>query len=203
MSNMSRLAVDVVLLPPDDIMDWVITINRGLKKVSKSHFLLNKTDYIPHITLAMGSINEADVPDIKKKLYEMLSKMKPVQIEFNSVKKSILPDGHYASGIVVSKTKMLQELHETVMDVMSEYFTYKGTPEMFFTPPTVERLPLSWILNFHKNSVYKKYHPHLSLGLGIPDQIKLPIKFSASRVALCHLGNYCTCRKILYETTLK
>ncbi len=33
--------------------------------------------------------------------------------------------------------------------------------------------------------------------------IEFPIQFTASKLALCHLGNYCTCRKILSLHDLK
>jgi hypothetical protein len=69
----------------------------------------------------------------------------------------------------------------------------KDTPWMF-----------PYIQNFTQNSSYKNFNPHITIGDGIFERkLKLQIKFTASRLALCHLGNYCTCREILYETSLK
>lgn len=41
--------------------------------------------------------------------------------------------------------------------------------------------------------------PHITLGKGTLDAKAGETSFTASRLALCHLGNHCTCRKVLGE----
>ena len=55
-----------------------------------------------------------------------------------------------------------------------------------------------WIENYRKNhSDPNNYHPHISLKCRKAEYKNFPIKFTASKLAICHLGNYCSCRKIL------
>jgi len=39
--------------------------------------------------------------------------------------------------------------------------------------------------------------PHISVGYGEITGLPSPIEFRATQLALCHLGNHCTCRKVL------
>jgi len=201
-ASMAKLAVDVVLLPPDEIMDFVIKINRELED-RRDGILLNKKDYLPHLTLAMGAVEESDIPFIEGRLKQALGKFSPIKITVSDIKTSDRPDGTKISSLEVEKSSELQALHEAVMKVMSNFFTYEGSPEMFYTPPLVEELPLFWLKNYHKTSVYEQYKPHITIGLGVPEKIALPITFIASKIALCHLGNYCTCRKIFFSFDMR
>jgi len=198
---MAKIAVDIVILPPEEIMDFIIKINEELED-KKNGIQLNKTDYLPHLTLAMGAVEEDAVPVIREKLKQTLLNFKPVKITISHIKTSDRPDGMKISSLDVEKSQELQELHEAVMKMMSDFFTYEGSPEMFYTPPPVEELPIFWLKNYHKTSVHERYSPHITVGLGVPKEAKLPLTFTASRIALCHLGNYCTCRRILFEEIL-
>ena len=62
----------------------------------------------------------------------------------------------------------------------------------------------NYIQNFIIDSSYDKFNPHITIGDGIIEKPNyLPLKFKTSILGLYHLGNYCTCRKVLYETELK
>ena len=194
---MVKLAASVVLLLPEDVMGRVIEISRNLSEVSDDSFVLNKEDYLPHLTLAMGVIEEEDFFRIERKLKGLVEEHLPLRINISEVKVSVRPDGQKASSLVVKKTKELQKVHESVMEEMSDFFTYDANVSMFFTPPAVRELPLSWVKNYVRTSVYENYKPHITLGVGVAKETKLVIEFDTSKIALCHLGNYCTCRKIL------
>ncbi len=68
---MAKLAVDVVLLPSEAMMDKAIALNRRLSGHSDQVIILNKKDCLPHISLAMGCIEEEDVPLISTLLCEL------------------------------------------------------------------------------------------------------------------------------------
>jgi len=63
-----------------------------------------------------------------------------------------------------------------------------------------------WIKNYPKESSFENFFPHITIGIGEVEGeisgIKFPIKFNASKLALCHLGNYCTFRKIFLSYDL-
>lgn len=62
----------------------------------------------------------------------------------------------------------------------------------------VEEVTMYWIKNYPKESSFEKFSPHITIGFGEVEGetcgIKFPLRFSVSKLALCHLGNYCTCR---------
>ena len=68
----------------------------------------------------------------------------------------------------------------------------------FISPPEVSKRSTYWVQHYaehHKSP--DDFNPHITLGEGVVDKLDGPIKYSDSRLAICHLGTYCTCRKIL------
>ena len=57
--------------------------------------------------------------------------------------------------------------------------------------------------NYPEKSSFENFFPHITIGYGEINNFSFPIIFSVSKLALCHLGNHCTCRKILASTNLK
>jgi hypothetical protein len=99
--------------------------------------------------------------------------------------------------------KELQSLHETIISKLATYISYDATPEMFLEKEDVNPLTCSWVNNYQHNSSLAKYSPHITLltnhTLNHQDIQK---SFIVSQIAICQLGNYCTCRKILYTTNI-
>lgn len=60
---MTKIAIDIVLLPPEEIMNKAIEINQQL---ADDGIKLNKKDCLPHISLCMGVISEEDLPEINQ-----------------------------------------------------------------------------------------------------------------------------------------
>ena len=63
---MTRKAVDVVLLPEETMMDKAIQANAELVEKFGKKIVLNKKNCLPHISLAMGCIDERDIAAIEK-----------------------------------------------------------------------------------------------------------------------------------------
>ena len=103
----------------------------------------------------------------------------------------------------MEKTEELQLLHEAVMERLSPYLSCDVTGDMVCAEGEVEESTLLWIKNYREKSSFGKFFPHITIGYGEPSNfLSFPIKFAASRLALCHLGNHCTCRKILVSIEL-
>jgi len=63
---MAEIAVDVVLLPSEEMADKAIAANKELLKQCADKIVLDKENCLPHISLAMGCIDERDIADIEK-----------------------------------------------------------------------------------------------------------------------------------------
>lgn len=201
---MKKLAIDIVLLPPDEIMDIAIELNKPWVKGVDDEIALSKTKCFPHITLVMGVISINQIQEVKVGIEKIAKTFSPFSLQITSIETTNRPDGRKISSLIINKDPTLQQLHETVMDKLVPLFTYDDvSKDMFYRPPPVNRIPQYWVKGYVKTSVRKKYHPHITLGLGVPDNIDLPISFKVSKIALCHLGNYCTCRDILASALLQ
>jgi hypothetical protein len=67
----------------------------------------------------------------------------------------------------------------------------------------VAETTLDWIRTYPRKAGYERFDPHITIGYGQgPSDLSLPIPFTASQLALCHLGNHCTCRKVLAGVSL-
>ncbi|PIN75921.1 hypothetical protein COV18_01940 [Candidatus Woesearchaeota archaeon CG10_big_fil_rev_8_21_14_0_10_37_12] len=201
---MSQIAIDVALIPPDDITQLAIKINKTFSDTVAENYVLDVKTCIPHITLAMGLITEEQVSEVSKKLEVLAKKFSALVLKITHIKTSARPDGKVISGLEIERTPELQKFHETILDEMNSIFTYDNVQkEMFYSPPPVNEIPMFWVKGFAKTSVRENYKPHITLGVGEPKDIINPVKFVASKLALCHLGNYCTCRKVLFSTKLE
>jgi len=200
---MVKIAIDIVLLPSDEIMDKVVAMSNDLfKETNNDTIILNKKDCLPHVSLAMGCINEGDLPKIEKILKDISSRFKPFNLKFTKVDFVTTPKGETVSGLSIEKTSKLQELHEKIMDKLTKYFTENVTISALYPKPKPEETTLFWINGFRDKSSFENFSPHITIGFGELKNINFPIIGNTKKLAICHLGNYCTCRKVLASINL-
>jgi len=198
-----KIAIDIVLLPPDNIMDLSVKINSEMIKRFEPEQVLNKETCIPHATILMGVVDEQNLGEVKSILEEISKKFSALNLTIVKDYDSGRPNGDRGSTCFeIEKTEELMRLQEEIVEKCKPFLSYDGTVEMLFNPPEVNKLSLHWVNGFLQNSVGESYTPHITLGLGDVEGVDYPIKFRASRLAVCHLGNFCTCRKILGEVAL-
>lgn len=202
---MGRIAVDVVLLPDEVMTNKAIEVNAKLG----GEIVLNKENCLPHISLAMGCIDERDVPAIEKALTAIAERCTIGELKIIGIHKSTnLSDdsqdsrGETVSVFEVEKAKELQSLHEKVMEQVQPYFSSVATGDMIYGDEEVADTTLEWIKNYRENSSFGKFYPHITIGYGQVEEQQFPISFTAEKLALCHLGNHCTCRKVLISIEL-
>lgn len=195
---MTKTAIDIVLLPSEEMTEKAIEMNRELLKNNDNKIVLHKEKCLPHISLCMGVITNEDLPVVKKALGTIAQQFSSFQLSAEGIEAVTIPTGKKFSMLKISQPDSLQALHEIVMKTLWEYLSYDIDTSMFYNPPEVEEISFGWIKSYAKKYADpSKYHPHLSLGVGETDKFTFPIDFTAPTLALCQLGNYCTCRKVL------
>jgi hypothetical protein len=121
------------------------------------------------------------------------------QLNVVGVLRSTNSRGETTSLLEVERTPELQALHEEVMQEMTPFFRYEAT-EAMISDEVVAPSTLDWIRTYLQKSGYEHFRPHITLGYGqAPADLSFPIPFAVTRLALCHLGNHCTCRRVLAE----
>ena len=192
---MAKIAVDVAILPPNNIMDLAIELNRKFGSLSK----LNKENNFPHITIAMGVIDDSEIDLVNQKINEISRKFGTLDLEILAVSASVKSNGKKSWAFDIKFSDKLKELHIALMKELLPIFTYEVDVKMFNQDDEVDPISTFWVENYakhHKNP--NNYNPHLSLKCN-KDVVfnEVPIKFKSARLALCHLGDHCTCRRIL------
>lgn len=207
---MSKKAVDIVLLPGGKIVYKVIRLNRQLlarfdtahREEFGAEIVLDEENCLPHISLAMGCIEEGDIFTIAKVLTS-IAKENPVgKLQVIGVRVSENARGERVSSLEVVRTEKLQRLHEKIMEQMEPYFSYDVTEDMLYPSGEIAESTLDWIRNYRLKSSFGNFWPHITLGYGVMGDAEFPVKLDISKFALCHLGNHCTCRKILVPVVI-
>jgi 2'-5' RNA ligase len=195
---MNKKAIDIVLLPSEEMLDKAIAINRELlHRGEPKKMLLNKSDCLPHVSLLMGCVAEQSLPALSQSLLEIASRHAAFHLQVTEVQQ----EGN-STVLHIEKDGRLQELHESLIEQCAPYLSFDARAEMLYTPPEVGEISIQYINNFLKNASFTNYSPHITVGSGEYKEAELPIPFVAATLAICHLGNYCTCRELLFHVQL-
>ena len=198
----ARIATDVVLLPDEAMTQLAIDVNKRLTGDHRTEIMLSKEDCLPHISLAMGGIDEADIGAIRAALQRLAGETAVRQLEIVGILSFTNSRGETVSVLEVARTGELQALHERVMKQMEPFFRHDVTEDMIHDD-VVAPTTLDWIRNYPDKASFDRYAPHITIGYGQPGlDLHFPIPFHITRLALCHLGNHCTCRKVLTSADL-
>jgi 2'-5' RNA ligase len=194
---MPRIAVDVVLLPSDEVAAAAIKANRELLRQYPGEIVLDGESCLPHISLAMGCIDSTDIALIEGIIQELTAKHNPGTLISIGIRISTNSAGEKVSVLALERTRTLQKLHEEVMHALEPYFSHDARAEMVLSPPAAGKSTLRWIEDYPEKSSFRRFFPHITLGYGQLDDFPFPDEFAAPVLALCHLGDHCTCRRIL------
>lgn len=201
--DMSVIAVDAVLLPSEAMTEAAIEVNARLVKEFGEKIVLNKEKCLPHISLAMGCADERDIGSIGKVL-ERIAEENPVgTLKAAGIKVTGTASGARVSVIEVEKSKELLSLHKKIMEGLGPYLAYDVNEDMIYGQEQVAETTLLWIRDYPKKASFENFFPHITVGYGEISGAGLPMEFAASKLALCHLGNHCTCREILVSVDIQ
>ncbi len=188
---MTKLAIDAVLFPSSEVVEEAIKLNKELLLQVDNNINLNRENCLPHISLAMGGLEEDDLSIIYKDLKEVAQQSKEINLKIIDIHIQELENDQKASSLVIEKTKQIQAIHEKVIEILMPYFTSEVTKDMLCSS-LVEAVTLNWIRNYLNESSFENFFPHITIGFGKINNIKLPIYFTATKLAICHF------RKLLH-----
>ena len=196
---MRKIAIDVVLLLPEEVEDKAIAINKELVKIGPENIIFEREKCVPHASLCMAVIDEKDLNKIENVLKEILRNFDKLHLEILGIKSKINPLGKISNSFDIAKDKELQRLHEEIMIKLSPFFHKEAAEENFFLPLKYRELTIRWTEEYPETSAFEKFKPHVSLGFGELQENVAPFSFTSSRIAVFQMGDYCTCKKKLIE----
>jgi len=195
--DMTRLAVDVVLLPDERMTLRAIEMNRQVVRGAPGEIVLDRESCLPHVSLAMGCIERHNIGAIHAILQRLAGESNVRQLTATGICTTTNARGEVISAVEIAESGQLQTLHERVMAELTPFFARDATAEMFCTND-VAPSSLDWVRTYPQKAAYERFSPHITLGYGVVKPVlAFPTVFAGERLALCHLGNHCTCRRIL------
>jgi len=145
----------------------------------------------------MGCVDDKDIAAVEEVLKAIASRSSLAELRVVGIETSTNSVGEKVSVFEVEKTKELQLLHEEITEKLARYLSYNVTRDMIYGPVEAGESTLLWIRDYREKSSFAFFFPHITIGYGEINDFSFPLKFGVSELALCHLGNHCTCRKIL------
>ena len=192
---MSRYAIDVAILPPPPVMDLAIAWNRKLSLLAKQSIGLNKTDVLPHISLLMGCVTDHNLPAAMSALQRIVQNTSSMILKVTAHR--FTEDSHPVAALDILTTAPLLALQQSLIEGLGSLIRYDTVQEDLYDAPSESMSALKWINSFISEQVGLKFWPHITLGHGTTGDKQEMFTFTPDRLAICHLGKHCTCRKVL------
>lgn len=193
----SVTAIGVVALPSPEISELAISLS---KQLENAPFNLGPDDYLPHITLAMGFVQDLDAA--REIIGRIAGRFQPISLTIDGVATKELPmswEGEkFDSSITVLKDPTILKLHRNLVDSLP-FMDVTGNNDSFITnrDEKISQGAIDYVAQF-KNIDSEWFSPHITLGSGRNALAQsLNKQFDITEIALCKLGNFCTARQAL------
>ena len=191
MPHTSLLAVDLALLLPPLLTRSVTKLNRRLK--SPPDGFLFDPDHLPHLTLAQQFVRETDLKALHSIIGQRIQHQLPLQLQTTQLSSS-----RTACTLGVTLSPELMTFHRQLMTDLLPFAVITNVHNAVWATPDIPRpADIAWVSKFRQSFAFDQFDPHVTLGIGTVKAFVEPEHFVATTLALCHLGRYCTCRRVL------
>jgi 2'-5' RNA ligase len=194
MSNL--LALDVAILPPPDVRQHAVQVSAALPEADFEGLRLDE-QHLPHITLTQQLVDVDDLDTIFARVDDLLQGQPSLAIRVTGGETTL----GRTVWMAIDRTEELALLHERLMEALHPFERAGGGADAFIDGDA-RVADLAWVTGYRLRSGFRAYTPHITLGhASEPPHIE-PFTFHATTVAACHLGRFCTCRRVLRSWTL-
>ncbi len=187
------LAIDIILLPPENIMDAAIDLNDKLLSNQKTP--LDKKEFLPHISLLMGAIEQSRLDELTTLLQQIAEGTLPLELSAHFENREF-------SMFMIEPSSALQALHETILKQTKNLVDNDINEDNLFDH-NVDKRWIDYMSDFRTNSSQEHFDPHITIGRGRLEGFHKSITFETVKIAVGRLGDRCTVRKVLFKTPEK
>jgi len=192
----TSVAIDVALLVPDTLGRVLTGLNRTLQPPPEG-FRFDAT-HLPHLTLAQLFVRVGDLAETTRVAGAVLQDQAPLAVATTQVSCQ-----RVSTTLGVTGTDELVALHRRLMNCLESFNGNDGGTEAFWTDGDIPRAAdVNWVATFREQAAFHRFDPHITVGVGQLEEEVERTPFVATEVALCHLGRFCTCRRVLTAWTL-
>lgn len=188
----SRLvALDVVLLLPRAAAVALGRLNARLRPPPDG-FAFDGT-HLPHVTLVQQFVREADLRAVLPALRRVASETPPVSLHGVGLRR-----GRSTTSLGIDGGAALRLLHDRLLEHLEPHAAPPSDGSAFVAEGEPARdADVDWVTHFRTQAAGARFEPHVTLGVGALAEAAPRIAFTATELAACHLGRFCTCRRVL------
>jgi len=190
------LALDVAILPPPDVHDRAVRLSASLPQADFQGLRLDD-EHLPHVTLTQQFVRVADLGRIVDRLTDVFRERRGLTLRVTGGGKTMAS----TVWMGIEPSDVLTALHERLMDALKE-FEQIGGGRAAFVDGDARAADVVWVAGYRAKSSFLSYAPHITLGHALEPPGIDPFTFEATTIAACHLGRFCTCRRVLQSWTL-
>jgi 2'-5' RNA ligase len=196
MPDASKLtAVDVAILPPPDVSRIAIDLSATLPAAHSKGLRLDDT-HLPHITLVQLFVRTEELPQMEADIDGVVRGMTPLRLRVTGGGRS-----RHTVWMTIERTPELSALHEALMHAVRGIERQGGTAAAF-VDGNARPGDVLWVTGYRLSSSFAAFTPHITLGHAKQAPQIEPFEFDAVDVAACHLGRFCSCRRVLRRWSL-
>lgn len=184
------IALDVAILPPPAISMQAIALSASLPERESKGLRLGP-DLLPHLTLTQQFVARGELDAALDRIEAVLADHRALQLTITGAGR-----GQSAIWMAIEPTQSLIALHGQLMDALEPFERGDGT-QVAFTGQDGRPGDVAWVSGYRRNSAHASFTPHITLGHASTLPGVEPRVFTATTVAACQLGRFCTCRRIL------
>lgn len=189
------IALDVAILPPPDVGRRAMELSASLPAEGAQGLTLD-AEHLPHVTLMQLFVRENELDTAFGRIDDLLRGQEAMSLRVTGGGKS-----NHTLWLAIERTADLVALHERLMETLRGVERQNGGPGAFFEGEGRVG-DVMWVAGYRLKSSLEKFTPHITLGHGeVAPDVK-PFAFDATTIAACHLGRFCTCRRVLRQWTL-
>jgi 2'-5' RNA ligase len=186
------IAIDIAILPPADISKHAIALSAALP-AGESQGLVLGADHLPHITLTQQFVPVEQLDALIARIDRVLRDFEPLLLRITGGGR-----GSNSVWMSIERTSALIQLHERLLQAAEPFEVASGDASAFLDQDGRER-DVRWVQEFRRESSFDRFTPHITLGHASTLPAVEPMDFLAARIAVCHLGRFCACRRIIHE----
>jgi 2'-5' RNA ligase len=184
-------AIDIAILPPADVSARAIALSAALP-ADQSQGLLLAADRLPHITLTQHFVRSESIDPLLAQLDRLVVRdWQPIHLRVTGG-----GQGSNSVWMSIERSPELMNMHERLLQVAEPFEATSGDVSAFFGEDARER-DVRWVREFRRQSSFDRFTPHITLGHASEPPAVEPMAFIATTIAVCHLGRFCTCRRII------
>lgn len=202
------IAINIALLPDQAMVERARMVNTRMLEDYPEGFALDD-EHLVHVTLLQAFVRQEDLASIWTKVQAI-----PVQTSLQAEAFDFHASGETgAAGFDVSQPSWLKDAHRRAVSTVSSLALSDGDRDAFYSGP--DEVPagersLEYVRGFVSAHGGDHYNPHVTLGIGRRELLESlrqapfePFDFRIERLAICHLGNHGTCRRVLFSRQVR